>query len=62
METPSPTRTGRWDAVVVLLRCPVCKTTTERPIWDAAKTLNLCCKTPMVFKGHKQPCSCPSCS
>ena len=61
MATPSPTRSGRWDAVIVLLRCRGCGKTAELPIWEAAKSANLCCQNPMRFQGHKSPCGCPSC-
>lgn len=59
--TLSPARTGRYDAVVILLHCRACKTVTTAPIWEAAKKLNLCCGQPLAFLGHVKPCACPSC-
>ena len=56
--TPAP---DRYAAVIVVMRCAKCQQSVQLPLREAARKLHICCRQPMAFRGHLQPCPCPSC-
>lgn len=61
METIPAPAPSRYAGVIIILRCLDCGKTINKPLRAAVKDDPHCCGQRMSFKGHAQPCACPSC-